>query len=83
MQVVEHSQNKTATHTASFARMQDALLYALVARGTTVLVEHSSITGNANLVAGRILEKLPQGQSHMSFAQAGPTVWLSELHGLS
>jgi len=44
-------------------------LYGLVARGTTVLAEHSTVVGNAHLVAHRILEKLPEGDSRTSYSQ--------------
>ncbi|XP_071739241.1 mitochondrial fission protein ELM1-like [Rutidosis leptorrhynchoides] len=36
-----------------------AILYAQVARGTTVLAEFSAVSGNTGAVARRILEKLP------------------------
>eukprot|EP00877_Chromochloris_zofingiensis_P005730 jgi/Chrzof1/15158/Cz09g29140.t1 len=48
---------------------QQKLLYALVARGSVILAEHSNITGNANLIAVRILEKLPQEDTRVSYAQ--------------
>lgn len=43
--------------------------YSLVARGTAVLAEYSCVSGNANLVAHRILEKLPSSDSRVSYAQ--------------
>ncbi|GBF93600.1 hypothetical protein Rsub_06320 [Raphidocelis subcapitata] len=49
--------------------MAHKLLYSLVARGTTVLAEQSFITGNAPQIALRILEKLPQEDTRISYAQ--------------
>ncbi|XP_031113274.1 vesicle-associated membrane protein 714 [Ipomoea triloba] len=47
-----------------------AILYALVARGTTVLAEFSAVTGNTGAVARRILEKLPgEAESRLCFSQ--------------
>lgn len=45
------------------------LLYALIARGTVVLAEHSVVSGNANLLAMRILEKLPPENMRVSYTQ--------------
>lgn len=45
------------------------LLYCVVARGTTVLAEQSYVTGNAPQIALRILEKLPQEDTRISYAQ--------------
>lgn len=44
------------------------LIYALVARGTTVLAEHTSTGGNFALVTRRILEKLPPEDASTSYA---------------
>ncbi|KAK9825798.1 hypothetical protein WJX74_008314 [Apatococcus lobatus] len=50
--------------------MPDNILYSLVARGPVVLAEHSNVSGNAHLVAHRILEKLPQNHdSRVSYTQ--------------
>ncbi|KAK9815113.1 hypothetical protein WJX73_007949 [Symbiochloris irregularis] len=49
--------------------MSDKILYALVARGQTVLAECSTVAGNANLVAHRILEKLPTADNRVSYTQ--------------
>ncbi|KAF5931176.1 hypothetical protein HYC85_032049 [Camellia sinensis] len=47
-----------------------AILYAVVARGTTVLAEFSAVTGNTGAVARRILEKLPsEADSRLCFSQ--------------
>ncbi|GAB4859800.1 hypothetical protein Ancab_011280 [Ancistrocladus abbreviatus] len=47
-----------------------AILYAVVARGTTVLSEFSAVTGNTGAVARRILEKLPvEANSRLCFSQ--------------
>ncbi|KAL1825651.1 hypothetical protein ACET3Z_012429 [Daucus carota] len=47
-----------------------AILYAVVARGTTVLSEFSAVSGNTGSVARRILEKLPsESESRMCFSQ--------------
>lgn len=49
--------------------MADKILYALIARGQVVLTECSTVAGNANLVAHRILEKLPQQETRISYSQ--------------
>ncbi|XP_075520026.1 vesicle-associated membrane protein 714 [Primulina tabacum] len=49
-----------------------AILYGLVARGTTVLAEFSAVTGNAGAVVRRILEKLSEtesAESRLCFSQ--------------
>ncbi|GAB4824651.1 hypothetical protein Ancab_007523 [Ancistrocladus abbreviatus] len=47
-----------------------AILYAVVARGTTVLSEFSAVTSNTSAVARRILEKLPaEADSRLCFSQ--------------
>ncbi|GJN29518.1 hypothetical protein PR202_gb17744 [Eleusine coracana subsp. coracana] len=48
-----------------------AILYALVARGTVVLTEHSAAATNAGAVARQVLERLPDGgaDSHVSYTQ--------------
>lgn len=49
-----------------------AILYGLVARGTTVLAEFSAVTGNAGAVVRRILEKISEtesAESRLCFSQ--------------
>ncbi|KAL6511048.1 hypothetical protein OROGR_022172 [Orobanche gracilis] len=49
-----------------------AILYGLVARGTTVLAEFSAVTGNTGAVVRRILEKLCKtepAESRLCFSQ--------------
>jgi len=47
-----------------------AILYALVARGSTVLAEFDAAHGNAKTIARQILEKIPgTGDSHVSYSQ--------------
>ncbi|CAD5184519.1 unnamed protein product [Musa acuminata subsp. malaccensis] len=47
-----------------------AILYAVVARGTSVLAEFAAVTGNVHAVARRILEKLPpDSDSRLCFSQ--------------
>ncbi|RWW31183.1 hypothetical protein GW17_00004206 [Ensete ventricosum] len=47
-----------------------AILYAVVARGTSVLAEFAAMTGNVGAVARRILEKLPpDSDSRLCFSQ--------------
>ncbi|KAJ9554780.1 hypothetical protein OSB04_009394, partial [Centaurea solstitialis] len=50
-----------------------AILYALVARGTTVLAEFSAVTGNAGAIVRRILENLPPEteSTRLCFSQDG------------
>ncbi|DBB02583.1 TPA: hypothetical protein ACH3X3_011563 [Trebouxia sp. C0006] len=49
--------------------MPDQILYSVVARQTVVLAEFSVVQGNANLVAHRILDKLPSEDSRVSYTQ--------------
>jgi vesicle-associated membrane protein 7 len=49
-----------------------AIQYALVARGTAVLAEHSAAATNAGAVARQVLERLSDGgadSSHVSYTQ--------------
>ncbi|KAG8387475.1 hypothetical protein BUALT_Bualt02G0025100 [Buddleja alternifolia] len=49
-----------------------AILYGVVARGTTVLAEFSAVTGNTGAVVRRILEKLTEtesAESRLCFSQ--------------
>ncbi|KAK4440594.1 Vesicle-associated membrane protein [Sesamum alatum] len=49
-----------------------AILYGVVARGTTVLAEFSAVTGNTGAVVRRILEKLSEtesAESRLCFSQ--------------
>ena len=43
------------------------IIYALVARGSNVLAEYSSSTGNFTQITRRILEKIPQQDGKMSY----------------
>mmetsp|Transcript_40747 Transcript_40747/g.49429 ORF Transcript_40747/g.49429 Transcript_40747/m.49429 type:complete len:216 (+) Transcript_40747:146-793(+) len=45
------------------------ILYSLIARNTAVLAEYSATTGNANAVARKILERMPSGDSRVSYSQ--------------
>ncbi|KAG2445134.1 hypothetical protein HYH02_008602 [Chlamydomonas schloesseri] len=45
------------------------ILFSLVARGQVVLAENSVVTGNVNVIAVRILEKLPQEDTRVSYTQ--------------
>lgn len=45
------------------------ILYSLVARREVVLAEHSTISGNASLIAVRIIEKLPTEDTRVSYTQ--------------
>lgn len=49
--------------------MAHKILYAAVARGTTVLAECSFVSGNAPQIALRILEKTPPEDTRISYAQ--------------
>lgn len=48
---------------------QPKILFSLVARGQVVLGEHTFVTGNANVIAVRILEKLPAEDTRVSYTQ--------------
>lgn len=43
------------------------IIYALVARGTTVLSEHTTTVGNVSTVAQKVLEHIPHGENKMSY----------------
>jgi len=43
------------------------IIYSLVARGSTVLAEFTSTQGNFTIVTRRILDKIPQNDSKMSY----------------
>ncbi|GIL62261.1 hypothetical protein Vafri_16555 [Volvox africanus] len=45
------------------------IFYSLVARGQVVLAEYSAVTGNVNVIAVRILEKLPHEDTRVSYTQ--------------
>ncbi|EFJ53256.1 hypothetical protein VOLCADRAFT_54976 [Volvox carteri f. nagariensis] len=45
------------------------IIYSLVARGQVVLAEYSAVTGNVNVIAVRILEKLPHEDTHVTYTQ--------------
>lgn len=63
--------------------MPDQILYSVVARQTVVLAEFSTVTGNANLVAHRILEKLPAEDSRVSYTQERHVFHVLVTHGLA
>jgi hypothetical protein len=48
-----------------------SILYAVVARGSTVLAEHGAASTNAGAVARQVLDRLPGGgaDSHVSYTQ--------------
>ncbi|TPX60628.1 hypothetical protein SpCBS45565_g07465 [Spizellomyces sp. 'palustris'] len=43
------------------------IIYGLVARGAIILAEHATTTGNFTTVTQHILERLPEGDSKMTF----------------
>jgi len=49
--------------------MTSRILFSLIARGTVVLAEYSTVTGNAQFIAHRILEKIPSVDTRVSYAQ--------------
>uniref|UniRef100_A0A061R962 Vesicle-associated membrane protein 7 n=1 Tax=Tetraselmis sp. GSL018 TaxID=582737 RepID=A0A061R962_9CHLO len=49
--------------------MGHQILYALVARGNVVLAESSVVSGNAHMVAHRILARLPPDDQRVSYSQ--------------
>lgn len=61
-----------------------AIHYAMVARASVVLAEHSSTTSNANSIARQILEKLPNvADSHLSFSQGRFIFHVTKADGLT
>ncbi|DBA72146.1 TPA: hypothetical protein ACH3X2_010868 [Trebouxia sp. C0005] len=63
--------------------MPDQILYSVVARQTVVLAEFSLVQGNANLVAHRILDKLPSEDSRVSYTQERHVFHVLVHHGLA
>lgn len=43
------------------------IIYALVSRGTCVLAEHTTTSGNFTTITRRLLEKIPPEAQHMSY----------------
>ncbi|XP_057534276.1 vesicle-associated membrane protein 714 [Amaranthus tricolor] len=61
-----------------------AILYAVVARGTTVLSEFSAVTGNIGAVARRILENIPsEADARLCFSQDRYIFHIYRADGLS
>ena len=58
-----------ATGAMSSSASNPGIIYALVARGTCVLAEFTTTSGNFTTVTRRILEKLPSDDSKMSYAR--------------
>jgi hypothetical protein len=44
-----------------------ALIYAMVARGTVAVAEHTSYTGNFRDIAAQCLHKLPAGNNRFTY----------------
>ena len=63
-----------ATGAMSSSASNPGIIYALVARGTCVLAEFTTTSGNFTTVTRRILEKLPSDDSKMSYARLRVTV---------
>ena len=58
-----------ATGAMASSASNPGIIYALVARGTCVLAEFTTTSGNFTTVTRRILEKLPSDDSKMSYAR--------------
>lgn len=63
--------------------MPNDISYSAVARGSTVLAEESSVSGNANVVARKLLEKLPTNNTRVSYAQEGQLFHVLVADGLT
>ena len=63
-----------ATGAMASSASNPGIIYALVARGTCVLAEFTTTSGNFTTVTRRILEKLPSDDSKMSYARLRVTV---------
>jgi hypothetical protein len=48
------------------------IIYALVARGTNVLAEHTTTSGNFTTITRKLLEKIPADAQRMSYVYAAP-----------
>eukprot|EP00854_Cymbomonas_tetramitiformis_P022307 gene22307-26909_t len=59
------------------------ILYALVARGTAVLAEYSSTSGNASQIAMRVLEATTEAESRVSYSQDRHQFHLLSTHGIT
>ena len=51
------------------------ILYAVVARGSVVLAEHSSVSGNSSVVAVGLLAKVPAQDGFRASWAAGPHIF--------
>lgn len=49
------------------------MIYAMVARGTLVVAEHTAYTGNFRDIAAQCLQKLPAGDSRFTYTCDGHT----------
>lgn len=54
-------------------RATGALIYAMVARGTVAVAEHTSYTGNFRDIAAQCLHKLPAGNNRFTYTCDGHT----------
>jgi len=53
--------------------MANEILYAIVARGTTVLAKYASCTGNFQEISEHILAKIGPQDDKMTYTQTGYT----------
>lgn len=52
---------------------EGALIYAMVARGTVAVAEHTSYTGNFRDIAAQCLHRLPAGNNRFTYTCDGHT----------
>lgn len=52
---------------------QKGLIYSFVAKGTVVLAEHTSYSGNFSTIAVQCLQKLPSNSSKFTYSCDGHT----------
>ncbi|KAL6599965.1 hypothetical protein ACP70R_045616 [Stipagrostis hirtigluma subsp. patula] len=55
------------------AQPEGTLIYAMVARGTVVVAEHTSYTGNFRDIAAQCLHRLPAGNNRFTYTCDGHT----------
>lgn len=56
------------TTTINVQQVNMPIIYSVIARGTTVLTEYATTTGNFATVSKSILEKIPAANGKMSYA---------------
>ena len=72
--------SKASASTSVETMSNGGIIYALVARGTCVLAEFTTTSGNFTTVTRRILEKIPREDAKMSYVYDSHVFHLSLIH---